>query len=214
MTHSGSGKIRQAGSDGLRDQLRNMILSAEIVWDTRDALPGTTRRTGSNVISTLEGLRDSAATGLLNTDASELREVYTLRSMLEPRAMAELAALPEADRSVACTRAAELLDQMDTEADVATWAGLNRDFYRRLTHPLRTSRPLLCDLVRSLRERSTPPTVTVLHAQPALTAQARRDYRILVSVIREGDSSLAARITVGHLNRSMKYALQSPCEMN
>jgi DNA-binding GntR family transcriptional regulator len=202
--HSETGDIRRTRLHDSPGPSGSTIICGEIITQA-------TRPIGTNP----ESLDVDAhrTVGPYMNGAAESREVYALRSMLEPRAMAEVASLPEGDRSTACDIATELVDRMKNESDVAAWTDLNREFYGRLMHPLRTTRPLLCRLMHLLCDRSTP-TASGFHVQPAFAAQADRNYRDLVAAIREGDADLATRTMARHVNWAMQVALQSHCESN
>jgi len=212
--------VRQTGVDRARDAVRSMILRGEMAQGSRVTLPDVARRIGTSVTPVREALRDLAATGLVDIDphkgarvhvptAAELSETYTLRSMLESRAMAEVAELPEEDRVVACTLAARSAGQMDSESDVATWVMLNRDFHGHLAEPLRTTWPVLFSLVDSLRSRSLLSAATALRAHPGLLPRANRRHRDLVEAIRKGNSARAAQLTAEHLDRTLQILLKS-----
>jgi DNA-binding GntR family transcriptional regulator len=126
--------------------------------------------------------------------------------MLEPRAMAEVADLPEAHRAATCAIAANLIDRMDAASDAIAWRRLSQDLHAYLTDPLRTTRPLLWRLVQSLRDRPALPM--------ALAAHANRDYRDLVTAIRDGDAGLAARVMAEHISGTMQLALKFCPEAN
>jgi DNA-binding GntR family transcriptional regulator len=205
MMHGEFGDIRRPGRDGSRSPSGDVIVYREIIR-------GTGRPTPKRMT-----LRDAATTELLDVDArrgarghmpgvAESREVYALRSMLEPRAMAELAALPEADRIATCTVAGNLIDRMNAESDAAAWHRLSRDFHECLAHPLRTTRPLLWRLLQALLDRPTLPM--------AVAAHANRDYRDLVAAIRDGDTDRASRVMADYISGTTQSALKFRPEAN
>jgi DNA-binding GntR family transcriptional regulator len=205
MMHGEFGEIRRPGWDGSRSPLGDVIVCRQIIQ-------GTPRPTPKRMT-----LRDAATTELLDVDArrgargrmpgvAESREVYALRSMLEPRAMAELAALPETDRIATCTVAENLIDRMNAESDAAAWHRLSRDFHECLAHPLRATRPLLWRLLQGLLDRPTLPM--------AVAAHANRDYRDLVAAIRDGDTDRASRVMADYISGTTRSALRFRPEAN
>ncbi|GBG37882.1 GntR family transcriptional regulator [Mycobacterium montefiorense] len=211
---------RQTGVDVARDLVRNLILRGEIAPGSRLTLADLARRVGVSVTPVREALRDLAASGLIDIDphkgarvhaftAAEMAETYALRSLLESRAMAEVANLEEEDRVVACALAAKLATQMEVESDVVNWAALNRDFHARLAEPLREAWPVLFDLVESLRNRSMMAIATALRSHPDHMSQSNCGHRALIDAVRVGDSDYAGRLTTKHLNQTLNVLLRS-----
>jgi DNA-binding GntR family transcriptional regulator len=182
------------------------------------ALSDIAEQLGTSVTPVREALRDLAAEGLVDLDPhksarvhtptpTELRETYALRLLLEPRAMSEVAALPEEERAEACAKAAELSRRMSGESDATVWAALNRDFHAAVADPLRPSWPRLFSMVETLRNVSLLPVVSALGRDSELTRQADRDHEGLVDAIRRGDSERAAAVTAQHLERTRRVLL-------
>jgi DNA-binding GntR family transcriptional regulator len=210
----------RTGVDLARDTVRNMILRGEIDAGSRVVLADVAQRIGTSVTPVREALRDLAASGLVDIDAhkgarvhaasaAELSEIYALRSLLESRAMAEVAALAEEDRVVACTIAARLVKEMDRESEMGAWTTLNHDFHACLVEPLRTRWPLLFNMIESLRNRSMLPVAKMMRDDPALAVRANRYHRSLVTAVRKGDPDKAARVRAEHLDRVMNIMLKS-----
>jgi len=210
--------------DIARDAVRTAILRGEFGLGDRLTLTDIAERLGTSVTPVREALRDLAAEGLVDLDShkgarvhtstpAELRETYALRSMLEPRAMAEVAALPKEERAAACVKAAQLSKQMSGESDPAVWTALNRDFHAKISAPLKPSWPRLYSMVETLRNVSLLPVASALGRDSELTRQADRDHNDLVDAIERGESERAAAITAQHLERTRRVLLPSMPEL-
>ncbi|WP_144206436.1 GntR family transcriptional regulator [Mycobacterium tilburgii] len=210
----------RTGVDLARETVRDMILRGEIGVGSRVILADVAQRIGTSVTPVREALRDLAASGLVDIDAhkgarvhessaAELTEIYALRSLLESRAMAEVAALTEEDRVVACTIASKLVKQMDGKKDMGAWTTLNHNLHACLVEPLRTRCPLLFNMIQTLRNRSMLPVAKMMRDDPALAVKANRYHRALVTAIRKGDSDRAARVRTEHLDRVINIMLKS-----
>lgn len=123
--------------------------------------------------------------------------------------MAEVAALAEEDRVVACTIAARLVKEMDRESDMGAWTTLNHEFHACLVEPLRTRWPLLFNMIETLRNRSMLPVAKMVRDDPAMAARANRYHRALVTAVRKGDPDKAARVRAEHLDRVINIMLKS-----
>ncbi|WP_108921979.1 GntR family transcriptional regulator [Mycobacterium montefiorense] len=200
--------------------MRDMILRGEIDVGGRIVLADVAQRIGTSVTPVREALRDLAASGLVDIDAhksarvhqssaAELTEIYALRSLLESRAMAEVAAMVEEDRVVACTIAARLVKEMDGESEMGAWTTRNHDFHACLVEPLRIKWPLLFNTIETLRNRSMLPVANMMRDDPALAVRANRYHRALVTAIRKGDPDRAARVRAEHLDRVINIMLKS-----
>ncbi|BAX90444.1 GntR family transcriptional regulator [Mycobacterium shigaense] len=210
----------RTGVDLARDTLRDMIVRGEIEVGSRVILADVAKRIGTSVTPVREALRDLAASGLVDIDAhkgarvhassaAELTEIYSLRSLLESRAMAEVAALAEEDRIVACTIASRLVKQIESETDMGAWTTLNHDLHACLVEPLRTRWPLLFNMIETLRNRSMLPVAKMMRDDPALAVKANRYHRTVVTAIRKGDPAKAAHARAEHLDRVINIMLKS-----
>jgi DNA-binding GntR family transcriptional regulator len=209
---------RPTGVDIARDALRSAILRGEFGAGGRLTLSDIAEQLGTSVTPVREALRDLAAEGLVDLDPhkgarvhtpteTELRETYALRLMLEPRAMAEVAGLPEEERAGACVNAAELSRRMSSESDAAAWAALNRDFHAEIAAPLKSSWPRLHSMVETLRNVSLLPVASALARDSELMRQADYNHNDLVDAIERGESERAAAITARHLERTRRVLL-------
>jgi DNA-binding GntR family transcriptional regulator len=209
---------RPTGVDIARDAVRDAILRGEFGAGGRLTLSDIAEQLGTSVTPVREALRDLAAEGLVDLDPhrgarvhapteAEMHETYALRLMLEPRAMAEVAALPEEERAEVCVNAAKLSRRMSAESDAAAWAALNRDFHAQIAAPLRTSWPRLYSMVETLRNVSLLPVASALARDPDLMRQADYNHKDLVEAVERGEPERASAITARHLERTRRVLL-------
>jgi DNA-binding GntR family transcriptional regulator len=205
--------------DLARNSIRTSILRGEFGPAGKLTLSDIADRLGTSVTPIREALRDLAAEGLVDIDphkgarvhdpsATELRETYALRLILETKAMSEAALLPLSVRMAACDRADRLADQMETEPDVPVWAKLNRAFHAEIAFALKSEWPRLYSLIESLRNFSLLPVTSALNREVTLMRQADREHRLLIEAVRRGDSAEAGSITEKHLQRTRQVLLQ------
>ena len=133
-----------------------------------------------------EALRDLAKEGLVTIDAhrgalvrplsmSEVREIYQLRTTLEPLMVSRVIGLL-ADEQL--DRAERLRRQIEDETDIGAWVGLNRDFHAVFAEPDQGSR--LADILTGLRDSATPYVALSLNARPEQTQRANEEHSELL----------------------------------
>ena len=214
---------RPTGVDLARNSIRTAILRGEFGSSGKLTLTDIAQHLGTSVTPIREALRDLAAEGLVDIDphkgarvhdpsATELRETYALRLILETKAMSEAALLPPPVRIAACDRANLLADQMETEPDVPVWAELNRAFHAEIAFILKSEWPRLYGLIETLRNFSLLPVTSALNREATLMRHADREHRELIEAIRRGDSAEAGSITKKHLQRTRQVLLQEAAE--
>src|SRR6266702_118529 len=210
---------RPTGVDLARNSIRTAILRGEFGSSGKLTLTDIAQHLGTSVTPIREALRDLAAEGLVDIDphkgarvhdpsATELRETYALRLILETKAMSEAALLPTPVRIAACDRANLLADQMETEPDVPVWAELNRAFHAEIAVILKSEWPRLYALIETLRNFSLLPVTSALNREVTLMRHADREHRELIEAIRRGDSAEAGSITSEHLQRTRQVLLR------
>ena len=96
--------------------------------------------------------------------------------------------------------AAALLDQIDTETDIARWAELNWRFHVLLYTP--SNRPRLLDLIKQLHDNVSRYLRSAVALEKNLEAHSRpsqKQHRALLAACKKKDVDLAASILQNHL---------------
>ena len=192
------------------DRLRVDILSGSLgVGGVRLVQGELAQRLGTSTTPVREALRDLATEGLILFDShkgavvreisrTEFADLYELRLLLEPLAVARAATRIGA----AEVQAAEgLADQMDATADPAEWARLNREFHLLLQQAC--GFPVLAQLVRVVQDQSA-----LFTAYRTLVTRSRRgegndEHRAILDALKAGDSDAAAAAAQAHLQKTL-----------
>lgn len=200
---------RRTAHELVRDTLRRAILRGTISGGTRLVQSEIAEELGVSTTPVREALRDLATEGLIDLDAhrgatvhrlelGEVREIYSLRRLLEPEAMRRAAEL--LDRAV-LDRAEFVQQQMDEAIDNGVWADLNRQFHGILVSGL--AMPRLRSILRNLQDGAAPYVGLVLHNASPLRDHANQEHRELLAALRAKDGARAAAITEAHLAQTI-----------
>ncbi|HET6526810.1 MAG TPA: GntR family transcriptional regulator [Sphingopyxis sp.] len=197
-------------ADAVADEIRQLILSGEIVDGAplrQDALAeqmGTSRIPVREALSRLEseGLvasfphRGYVVTGLSRNDIEEL---FDLRGMLEPDLICR--AIPNMTADDFAT-AATILEEYDAALltdDVDSWGDLNRRFHMALYAP--SGRTKTLDIVRGLLVNADRYTRLVLTLGYGVE-KAQEDHGGLLDLCRRGLVNQAVALTRDHIERT------------
>lgn len=197
-------------ADAVADEIRQLILSGEIVDGAplrQDALAeqmGTSRIPVREALSRLEseGLvasfphRGYVVTGLSRNDIEEL---FDLRGMLEPDLICR--AIPKMTADDLAT-AATILEEYDAALltdDVDSWGDLNRRFHMALYAP--SGRTKTLDIVRGLLVNADRYTRLVLTLGYGVE-KAQEDHGGLLDLCRRGLVNQAVALTRDHIERT------------
>lgn len=202
---------RRTAHELVRETLRRAILRGTVTGGTRLVQAEIAEQLGVSTTPVREALRDLATEGLIDLDAHrgatvhrlderELREIYWLRTLLEPEAMRRAA---EALEAGALEHAEQVQRQMDDESDVGLWADLNREFHGTLVAGLQL--PRLRSILQSLQDGAAPYVGLLLQQRvDAFTAEANAEHSELLDALRDHDGDRAAAITKHHLAQTLE----------
>lgn len=201
---------RRTAHELVRETLRRAILRGTVAGGTRLVQAEIAEQLGVSTTPVREALRDLATEGLIDLDAhrgatvhrlevEELREIYWLRTLLEPGAMRRAA---EGLEEGALEHAEEIQQQMDDETDVGMWADLNREFHGTLVAGLRL--PRLRSILQGLQDGAAPYVGLLLQQVGDFTEQANGEHRELLEALRAHDGDRAAAITKHHLTATLE----------
>ncbi len=191
------------------------MLRAEIMKGTHGA--GTRLRQeevavrlGVSTTPVREAFRDLLAEGLIGLDShrgvlvrgltlADVRELYQLRILLEPR----LAACALASALPGHLAAAEATHRrLCAEHDPEQWAALNVVFHRELTRSAPDGR--LARIVANLAEAAGAYVTLSMHAAPELMVSNNADHADLLRHYQSGDAEAVVRKTAEHLEHTLR----------
>jgi DNA-binding GntR family transcriptional regulator len=192
------------------DRLRIDILGGRLgIGGVRLVQGDLAQRLGMSTTPVREALRDLATEGLIQFDShkgavvreiseSEFRDLYEVRILLEPLAMARAAERVTPDE---LTKAEALTKEMESEDDAVAWALLNREFHHVLQRAARF--PVLEQLLTIVQDQSSLYT-----AFRTLVARSRRgdgngEHRAILDAIRDGDGERASVAVREHLQETL-----------
>ena len=125
--------------------------------------------------------------------AGEAQEIVELRVALESLALR--LAIPNSDARIV-HRAAEILDDLDRETDVARWSGLNWEFHAALYQP--AERPRLLEMIRQQHahvDRYMRLILSTLRHQD----RSQEEHRALLSAYEGRDTDRAVGTLAQHI---------------
>jgi DNA-binding GntR family transcriptional regulator len=205
------GERRRTAHEFVRDTLRRAILSGQ--------LPGGTRLVQAEIASELEvsttpvreALRDLASEDLIRLDAhrgaivrevdlDEVREIYELRSILEPHSMRRAITRITPEELAEAERIQGELDVLTD--DVGRWVELNRRFHGILTDACGS--PRLIGMLKSLRDTSAVYVGLSLRSAPEHLVEGNAEHHRLLAAFRARDPDAAAAAIREHLQGTMR----------
>jgi DNA-binding GntR family transcriptional regulator len=156
-----------------------------------------------------EALRDLAAEGFVRIDArgaavvnqlcrSDLEDIYQIRLLLEPVAVARVAVLAREDTVI---RAVKLLAVMESETDAERWAGFDSGFHRALGES--GNSPRLAALLENLRELSARYVQHSILAVPDRARESNAEHEAIMRAVMKGDPDAAADAMFRHLDGTL-----------
>jgi DNA-binding GntR family transcriptional regulator len=196
----------------VREVIRQLILSGELPAGSRLRQVELASMTGASTTPVREALRDLAAERLVTLDAhrgaevrsidpEEVSEIYDLRILLEPHAVARAASrITPAELD----RATDIVARMTAIDDPAEWALLNRDFHALIVDAGGSERLSL--MVKGLRDSAVLFVGTVARHDHSRMRTGDDDHAAIVDALRSGDSRLAGDLTRRHLQGSLRIS--------
>lgn len=209
------GPLRATTQDAVAVTLRRAIVAGDLPGGTPLVLSELAEQMGVSTTPVREAIRRLASEGLVDivsyrssvvhlpTD-DEVAEIYQLRMMLEPMAIA---------RSVVQIRpedldaADELRHQMEQTTDVGDWVVLNHDFHGILVDGAQS--PILASLLATLRDAASLIVGLSIRTQPAQLTDGNRDHAELMDAFRRGDVDRAVEVTRDHLQSTLSTMRES-----
>jgi DNA-binding GntR family transcriptional regulator len=186
------------------------------------AIPGGTRLVQSAVAAELavstgpvhDALRELAAGGFVRFGAdgvavvhqlgqAELTEVFEIRKMLEPMAVARTARYGSRD---AILQAAGLLDAMDHETDGTRWSEHNDRFHSVLSDAV--SSPRLVAILANLRDLTSLYVTHSITAEPGRVRYGSAEHEEILRAVVARDPEAAAIATFRHLDGRLAALLE------
>lgn len=130
--------------------------------------------------------------------AKEVEEIYTMRSALEVAALqAGISRLTIADLQ----RAAQILEVLDGERNMARWSELNWEFHAVLYSP--ADMPRLMNTVKTLHFNISRYLIIYLGGMD-FQSRSQAEHRQILEACRQGDVQEAVRILQRHLDSACR----------
>lgn len=194
----------------VREVVRELILKGTLPAGSRLRQMELAALTGASTTPVREALRELVAEGLVAMDArrgavvraidpQEMSEIYELRRLLEPHAVARATKLVTEER---LDEAQELIARMADSDDPAQWAVMNRDFHGLLVDAAGSER--LSAMIKPLRDSAVLFVGVGARQDPERMRSGYTDHSAIVNALRLRDAELAARLTREHLDGSMR----------
>lgn len=189
--------------------LRRGIVSGFLPGGTRLQIPRVASVLGVSATPVREAFRQLAADGLVRFEVygeavvhelsrTELEEVYELRKLLEPIAIARAAKDAPRESLVA---AIELLAAMHAVDDAASWSELNTRFHAVLEEAGSSAR--LASILRNLRELSALYVTHSLLSSPERISCGNAEHREILEAVISNDPDRAIVAVARHLNGTL-----------
>jgi DNA-binding GntR family transcriptional regulator len=191
------------------DRLRHAVLSGHLPPGSRLLQAAVADEMRTSTTPVREAMRELAGEGLLDLDphrgvmvhspsVAELQEIYEIRLLLEPVAIAATIANMT---PVQLATAESLVDRMERELDVTEWVMLNAAFHSALAEA--TGLPILKSILTKLRNVSALYVASMLHLHPETIAPANDEHRALLRACKTGDIKTATATEIAHLRHTL-----------
>lgn len=195
------------------DRVRRAILMGELPPGTRMLQAELASRMGVSITPIRAALRNLAAEGLIHIEArravsvhkpspEELRDVYEIRTLLEPVSVKK-AARQITDEQLEAAEA--LVDGMDAAQTTGEWDVLNRDFHALLVAA--SGSPRLTTIMLNLLSLAT----IGIRSADVLTAdrmrEANEEHRQILAACRARDPEAARAMTLKHLHSTRRLTV-------
>lgn len=210
------GALRSTTQDAVAVSLRRAIVSGELPGGTPLVLSELAEQLGVSTTPVREAIRRLATEGLVDivsyrssvvhlASADEIVEVYQLRMLLEPLAIARsVVQISPAELDAAD----ELRRQMEATTDVGEWVVMNHDFHGILVDGAHS--PILASLLATLRDAASLIVGLSIRTQPAQLTDGNADHAELIDAFRRGDVDRAVEVTREHLQSTLSTMRDAP----
>jgi DNA-binding GntR family transcriptional regulator len=195
--------------------LRDAIVDGRLVAGTHLVQSDLANQLDVSITPVREALRDLASEGLVvldphrgalvrSLDLSEVRELYELRTALEPMMVRRVVHSITEDQ---LSQADDLRHQMERTKDLSAWAELNRQFHAMLTTADDSSR--LANILTVLRDSASTYVTLSLAANTQRLADSNVEHAELVALYRERDVERAVELTIRHLQTTLDTIVEA-----
>lgn len=211
------GRRHATAHEFARDSLREMILRGELPPGTPFVQVELARQLEMSATPIREAMRDLISEGWLEFDPhhgavvrvvppADLREIYMLRTMLEPKAAALAAQVQDRPRIAAAREALEALTRL---TDPVQRIVLNRTFHE---HVLAASdSPRLASIIRMLQDnaRLTIAMGNMENRMDGFVGPVDATHARIVEALEAADADAARTATLDHLELTMGWVLEN-----
>jgi DNA-binding GntR family transcriptional regulator len=196
-------------------RVRRAILTGELPPGTRMLQAELAGRMDVSITPIRAALRNLAAEGLINIEAfravsvhrpsaEELREVYEIRTLLEPVAVKKAAKqITEAEMATA----EGLLAGMDAAETTGEWDVLNRDFHALLIAA--SNSPRLETILVDLLSLATIGIRAANVLTPERMREANEEHRQILAACAARDQEAARAMTLKHLRTTRRITVEA-----
>lgn len=197
------------------DRVRRAILTGELPPGTRMLQAELAARMAVSITPIRAALRHLAAEGLIRIEArravsvhspsaEELREIYEIRTLLEPVSVKKAAKkITEAE-----LQAAEaLLDGMDAAETTGEWDVLNRDFHALLVSA--SGSPRMTTIMLNLLSLATIGIRSADVLTDERMREANEEHREILAACRDRDPEAARAMTMKHLQSTRRMTAEA-----
>jgi DNA-binding GntR family transcriptional regulator len=206
----GSALPHRTAQAAVAEQLRRAVLSGKLPPGSRLLQAVVAEEMQTSTTPVREAMRELAGEGLLDLDPhrgvvvhecdpAELEELYRVRMLLEPVA---IAATVENITPAEMDAVERIVDRMDREADVAEWAILNVSLHSLLVDASRLQ--IVTSILQKLRNLSALYVASSVHRFPDRIATGNREHRALLEACRDRDIGRAQEIELTHLRHTLE----------
>lgn len=127
----------------------------------------------------------------------QAEEIYAMRLRIEPLQIERVGRLSDQEAE----EAAELVEAMETTADIMDFAEINLDFHRVV---MRYDRTWTARVVEMLAMASAPYVSLSLRANPDLIGDSNREHVEMLAAARQGDVSHHVQLELEHLKGTLE----------
>jgi len=207
--NASDGRSRETAHQYVTKRIRKWILSGAVDGGARLMQGEIAAALNVSTTPVREALRDLVAEGLVRLDANrgavvreinltEMKEIYDLRGLLEPYAIARATSVISVE---SLDHAARVLDEMESCDDVSRTSELNRDFHAILVDSVGSER--LSSMLKSLRDVSSLFTSKIMQVNADTRRVGEGEHRQILDACRRRDRETAIELIRIHLQGAL-----------